>query len=174
MQIILEKEPCIRKIYNHCKKEMTSICWMNSIKTKFLGNNISTFFMFFICNALALVVNVLELLGFNDTYLFQILGTFSNSLVIINSSVNILVYCTFGKKFRTVFMQIFFGKQPPCTIITSRSVAHSHATTTTQAINLSNTIYSSSLNTTNGETVPLTAGFCNSNNLRQGRIIFEE
>ena len=103
------------------------------------------------------------------------LGILSNSLVIINSSVNILVYCTFGKKFRTVFMQIFFGKQPPCTIITSRSVAHSHANTTTQAINLSSTTYSSSLNTTtNGETVPLTGGFCNSNNLRQGRIIFEE
>ena len=125
--------------------------------------------VFFICNALALVVNVLELLGF--TYLVQNLGILSNSLVIINSSVNILVYCTFGKKFRTVFMQIFFGKQPPCTIITSRSVAHSHAT---QAMNLSNTTYSSSLNTTNGETVPLTTGFCNSNNLRQGRIIFEE
>merc|ERR1712223_954540 len=34
-------------------------------------------------------------------------------------------------------------------------------------MNLSNTTYSSSLNTTtNGETVPLTTGFCNSNNLR--------
>ena len=61
--------------------------------------------VFFICNALALVVNVIELLKFVD--LLYYLGILSNSLVILNSSVNILVYCTFGKKFRTVFMQIF-------------------------------------------------------------------
>ena len=42
-------------------------------------------------------------------------------LVTINSSVNILIYCTFGKKFRTVFMQIFFGKQPPY-VLSSTSV----------------------------------------------------
>ena len=46
-------------------------------------------------------------------------------LVTINSSVNILIYCTFGKKFRTVFMQIFFGKQPPY-VLSSTSVLRTH------------------------------------------------
>ena len=55
----------------------------------------------------------------------------SNFLVTINSSVNILIYCTFGKKFRTVFMQIFFGKQPPCILTSSRSVHHNHVLGTT-------------------------------------------
>ena len=54
-------------------------------------------------------------------FVFQV----SNFLVTINSSVNILIYCTFGKKFRTVFMQIFFGRQPPC-IVSSSRLAHFH------------------------------------------------
>ena len=118
-------------------------------------------FVFFICNLLALLVNVLELLDFHE--LVMKLGNISNCLVIINSSGNILIYCTFGKKFRTVFMQIFFGKQPPCIITTSRSVAHSHGNpaNNTLVANLSNT-------TTNGETVPLTSF---SNSIRQGRSI---
>ena len=33
-------------------------------------------------------------------------------LVTINSSVNILIYCTFGNRFKTVFLQIFCGRKP--------------------------------------------------------------
>ena len=73
--------------------------------------------VFFICNLLPLVVNIVEMIGEYFTELNQV----SNFLVTCNSSVNILIYCTFGKKFRTVFMQIFFGKQPPC-MLSSRSV----------------------------------------------------
>lgn len=36
----------------------------------------------------------------------------SNLLVTINSSVNILIYCIFGNKFKTLFMQIFCGRKP--------------------------------------------------------------
>ena len=111
--------------------------------------------VFFICNLLALLVNVLELLKFHE--LVTKLGNISNCLVIINSSGNILIYCTFGKKFRTVFMQIFFGKQPRTL---SRTMAHhSHG-------NTSNTLTTNVSNATNGETVPLTK-----NNTRQGRIM---
>ena len=78
--------------------------------------------VFFICNLLPLVVNILELVGISNDQLIQV----SNLLVTINSSVNILIYCTFGKKFRTVFMQIFFGKQPPCINLTARSMYHHH------------------------------------------------
>ena len=78
--------------------------------------------VFFTCNLLPLVVNILELFAISDQQLIQV----SNFLVTINSSVNILIYCIFGKKFRTVFMQIFFGKQPPCILTTSRSTHHAH------------------------------------------------
>ena len=30
----------------------------------------------------------------------------------INSSVNFLIYCIFGNKFKTIFMQIFCGQKP--------------------------------------------------------------
>ena len=36
----------------------------------------------------------------------------SNFLVTINSSINILIYCTFGNKFKTIFLQIFCGRKP--------------------------------------------------------------
>ncbi len=36
----------------------------------------------------------------------------SNLLVTINSSVNFLVYCIFGNKFKQMFMQIFCGRKP--------------------------------------------------------------
>ena len=58
--------------------------------------------VFFICNLLPLVVNILELFFITYNLMIQ----FSNLLVTINSSVNILIYCTFGKKFRTVFLQV--------------------------------------------------------------------
>ena len=76
--------------------------------------------VFFVCNLLPLVVNILELTG---TYI-KPLANVSNSLVTINSSVNILIYCIFGKKFRTVFLKIFCGKEPPCIMTSTRSQYH--------------------------------------------------
>ena len=111
--------------------------------------------VFFICNLLALLVNVLELLNYAE--LVQKLGNVSNCLVIINSSGNILIYCTFGKKFRTVFMQIFFGKQPPCIVTTSRSVGYSQGNNT-----VNNTHVANSTKPTNGETLPLTHRYAES------------
>ena len=76
-------------------------------------HNLATMFLvvvlvFFICNMLPLVVNILEVVEKTNQKLIQV----SNLLVNINSSVNILIYCTFGNKFKTVFMQIFCGRQP--------------------------------------------------------------
>lgn len=77
--------------------------------------------VFFICNLLPLVVNIMELFVHTDEQVIQV----SNLLVTINSSVNIIIYCTFGKKFRTVFMQIFLGKQPvPCINMTTNHRLH--------------------------------------------------
>ncbi len=64
--------------------------------------------VFFICNILALVINILEQFGYQNHELIQV----SNLLVTINSSVNILIYCIFGAKFKTLFMQIFCGAKP--------------------------------------------------------------
>uniref|UniRef100_A0A6A7G2Q3 FMRFamide receptor-like n=1 Tax=Hirondellea gigas TaxID=1518452 RepID=A0A6A7G2Q3_9CRUS len=62
--------------------------------------------VFFFCNVLAFIVSVLEL--------FQIaineLTILNNFLVTVNSSVNFIIYCIFGQKFRRLFLQIFcFG-----------------------------------------------------------------
>ena len=137
--------------------------------------------VFFICNLLALLVNILELTPYYK--LVPKLSQISNGLVIINSSMNILIYCTFGKKFRTVFMQIFFGKQPPCIITTSRSVAHTYGNKNNgknNHINHTQSSYISNNSTTNGtngsETVPLTSfpNHLDLPNTRQGRLFTEE
>ena len=132
--------------------------------------------VFFICNLLALLVNILELTPYYK--LVPKLSQISNGLVIINSSMNILIYCTFGKKFRTVFMQIFFGKQPPCIITTSRSVAHTYKNKNNH-INHTQSSYISNNSTTNGngsETVPLTSipNHLDLPNTRQGRLFTGE
>ncbi|XP_018025741.1 FMRFamide receptor-like, partial [Hyalella azteca] len=62
--------------------------------------------VFFFCNVLAFIVSVLEL--------FKItigeLTILNNFLVTVNSSVNFIIYCIFGQKFRRLFLQIFcFG-----------------------------------------------------------------
>jgi hypothetical protein len=47
-------------------------------------------------------------------------------LVTINSSVNILIYCIFGNKFKTLFMQIFCGQKPHVTTV-HRANIRSHS-----------------------------------------------
>ncbi|KAG8186962.1 hypothetical protein JTE90_005737 [Oedothorax gibbosus] len=59
--------------------------------------------VFFVCNALALLVNVMELFDMYQPALVRV----SNLLVTLNSSVNFLVYCIFGQKFRRMFLEMF-------------------------------------------------------------------
>lgn len=61
--------------------------------------------VFFLCNLLALVNNILEAFyGLVDDQLVNV----SNLLVTINSSVNFVVYVTFGEKFRRMFLKVIF------------------------------------------------------------------
>ena len=63
-------------------------------------------FVFFVCNGLALVVNVLEKFGFEIIALNRL----SNALVTLNSSVNFIIYCIFGEKFKRIFYQVIFAQ----------------------------------------------------------------
>lgn len=60
--------------------------------------------VFFICNILALVANVME--AFYDTVIDQLIKT-SNLLVTINSSVNFIIYVIYGEKFKRLFLKLF-------------------------------------------------------------------
>jgi len=59
--------------------------------------------VFFICNILALVVNILESVIKVEII---ILNRISNLLVTLNSSVNFIIYCIFGDKFKRIFYQL--------------------------------------------------------------------
>lgn len=59
--------------------------------------------VFFLCNVLAFIINVLELLDIT----IDELTMSSNLLVTINSSVNFIIYCIFGQKFRKLFLKMF-------------------------------------------------------------------
>lgn len=60
--------------------------------------------VFFICNILALVNNILEAFyGIINGQLVKI----SNLLVTINSSVNFIIYVIFGEKFKRLFLKLF-------------------------------------------------------------------
>jgi hypothetical protein len=72
--------------------------------------NIATMLVFLVvvfiaCNLPAFVVNCLELV--NDNTYFNMAMIFSNFLVCFNSSVNFVIYCTFGKKFRERLHETF-------------------------------------------------------------------
>uniref|UniRef100_T1J193 G-protein coupled receptors family 1 profile domain-containing protein n=1 Tax=Strigamia maritima TaxID=126957 RepID=T1J193_STRMM len=58
--------------------------------------------VFFICNCLALVVNILEAFNIINDNLTQM----SNLLVTVNSSVNFIIYCIFGQKFRRILQRL--------------------------------------------------------------------
>ncbi len=60
-------------------------------------------FVFFVCNVLALVVNILEVMSIN----VMELNNTSNLLVTLNSSVNFIIYCIFGDKFKRIFLRMF-------------------------------------------------------------------
>lgn len=63
--------------------------------------------VFLICNILALIINIIE---YFDIFLSPLVNV-SNLLVTINSSVNFVIYCIFGRKFKRTFL-ILFCKYP--------------------------------------------------------------
>ncbi|KPM09443.1 hypothetical protein QR98_0079790 [Sarcoptes scabiei] len=64
--------------------------------------------VFIACNAPAFVVNCLEPYFEVGTPLLEIMTIFSNVLVCFNSSINFVIYCIFGKKFRSQFMRLLY------------------------------------------------------------------
>ncbi|XP_063231841.1 FMRFamide receptor [Bacillus rossius redtenbacheri] len=66
-------------------------------------------FVFFLCNILALVNNVLE--AFYGDTVDQLVKT-SDLLITINSSVNFIIYVTFGEKFKRLFFKLFCSRGP--------------------------------------------------------------
>ena len=58
--------------------------------------------IFVLCNCLAMVSNILEAFKIEAVPLTQL----SNLLVTINSSINLFVYCVFGKRFRQELKQL--------------------------------------------------------------------
>merc|ERR1712038_1742565 len=61
--------------------------------------------VFFVCNLLALVVNILEHL--DQTY--HELTQTNNLLVTVNSSVNFIIYCIFSDKFKRMLSSLVWG-----------------------------------------------------------------
>ncbi|KAG8186389.1 hypothetical protein JTE90_026807 [Oedothorax gibbosus] len=59
--------------------------------------------VFLACNILALLVNVVE---YFDVFLPPLVWV-SNLLVTVNSSVNFVIYCIFGRKFKRTFLVVF-------------------------------------------------------------------
>jgi hypothetical protein len=70
--------------------------------------------VFICCNILALLINVIE--AFTGEIYDRLVKT-SNLLVTINSSVNFIIYVTFGEKFKRIFLLLFckrrIGRESP-------------------------------------------------------------
>lgn len=77
--------------------------------------------IFLACNAPAFIIHCLELV---DPPYLGVAVLFSNLLVCLNSSVNFLIYCIFGKKFREKLKEVFKCKSKRKPIKTSS--AHRH------------------------------------------------
>lgn len=65
-------------------------------------------FLFIVCNALSLAVNLLELID-RDSWLLGYLVDVSNLLVVVNSSANFLIYVTFDSQFRVTLSELCAG-----------------------------------------------------------------
>ncbi|KAK8753491.1 hypothetical protein OTU49_004665 [Cherax quadricarinatus] len=96
--------------------------------------------VFFVCNVLAFIINILELLDIT----IDLLTMASNLLVTINSSVNFIIYCIFGQKFRKLFLKMF------CSGVLSRAVRREVAIDSGAFGN--NSLYGDSRMLSNGKT----------------------
>lgn len=101
------------KIYQAIKKanrDRSNLTRHQELELNVASMLVSLVAIFIACNGPAFFVNIFELLHkldfVDDTYL-TLMTTFSNFLVCFNSSVNFVVYCTFGKKFRERLLQTF-------------------------------------------------------------------
>ncbi|CAG9861011.1 unnamed protein product [Phyllotreta striolata] len=63
--------------------------------------------VFFICNLLPLVINIIECFNVRIPFELDYLLQVSNLLVTINSSVNFIIYVIFGEKFKRLFLILF-------------------------------------------------------------------
>ncbi|CAG0898681.1 unnamed protein product, partial [Cyprideis torosa] len=71
--------------------------------------------VFFICNSLAFVVNILEKQEAESIkVVVSYLVPISNLLVSVNSSANFVIYCIFGQKFQLLLLRYFRAYIPPC------------------------------------------------------------
>uniref|UniRef100_A0AC34FNV5 G-protein coupled receptors family 1 profile domain-containing protein n=1 Tax=Panagrolaimus sp. ES5 TaxID=591445 RepID=A0AC34FNV5_9BILA len=66
---------------------------------------IAVVILFLLCNTLALVVNLIETFFEPDALLLNMLTDTSNFLVVLNSSVNCIIYLIFNKEYRAVFLE---------------------------------------------------------------------
>ncbi|KAK6043971.1 hypothetical protein COOONC_18524 [Cooperia oncophora] len=64
--------------------------------------------LFLACNTLALVVNLIETFFDPDPLLLNLLSDASNFLVILNSSVNSVIYFVFNKEYREIALTKFY------------------------------------------------------------------
>lgn len=107
--------------------------------------------VFFICNILALVANVME--AFYDKIIDQLIKL-SNLLVTINSSVNFVIYVIYGEKFKRLFLKLFCpqGKllcgspagggrdSPECDSVVSNGDGRSYSVRSTMQLQRANTV----------------------------------
>ncbi|XP_069988013.1 FMRFamide receptor [Penaeus vannamei] len=115
--------------------------------------------VFFVCNVLAFIINVLELL---DIAIDE-LTISSNLLVTVNSSVNFIIYCIFGQKFRKLFLKMF------CSRILAASAARDTAMAESGAF-ANNTVFGESRLLTNGRSTH-TFRLTSWNGSHQGRLL---
>ncbi|XP_050734293.1 FMRFamide receptor-like [Eriocheir sinensis] len=113
--------------------------------------------VFFVCNVLAFIINILELMAI----VVEELTMTSNLLVTINSSVNFIIYCIFGQKFRKLLLQMF------CSSLLPR-VARDAAMES--AVFRNNSIYGESRTFTNGKTQTFRLSSWNGAH-NQGRVL---
>ncbi len=73
----------------------------------------------------------------NKSLTWLILNEVGNLFIIINASINIIPYYLFGKRFRTLFVLIYFGWLPAC-CKRRRGKHESHTYTPPQPLLLSN------------------------------------
>ncbi len=93
-------------IYSAVKKAGRERQRLTRLQQKELG--LATMLMavvsvFFVCNALPFVLNVLEAAGCKYVWLNNV----SSLLVVFNSSANFIIYCIFGGKFKRIFFRLF-------------------------------------------------------------------
>lgn len=113
--------------------------------------------VFFVCNVLAFIINILELM---DIVVEELTMT-SNLLVTINSSVNFIIYCIFGQKFRKLLLQMFCAGLLP-------RVARDSAMES--AVFRNNSVYGESRTFTNGKTETFRLSSWNGSH-PQGRVL---